>query len=61
MSNEPIDKNYISPIDHFLYEFDKTHQLSDSQQKKIKKHARIAERRDHQEAIAIKKIPMENF
>ena len=61
MSNQPIDKNYISPIDHFLYEFDKQHLPSEAQQKEIQKHALIAARRDHQEEPAVKKIPMEHF
>lgn len=46
MSNEPIDKNYISPIDRFLYAFDKAHAPSDAQQAEHEKHARIAALRD---------------
>ena len=46
MSNEPIDKNYISLIDRFLYAFDKAHAPSDAQKAEQEKHARIAALRD---------------
>jgi hypothetical protein len=41
-----IDKSYISDYDKFLYEFDQTHALSESQRQEKKKHARIATLRD---------------
>lgn len=41
-----IDKAYVSPIDRFLYEFDRTHEKSPSQLKEIAKHRRIAALRD---------------
>ncbi|ASQ45112.1 CBU_0585 family protein [Legionella clemsonensis] len=47
MSNEDIDKSYVSPYDKFLFEFDATHEKSTSQLKEIKKHQRIAYLRDH--------------
>lgn len=46
MNKHDIDKAYISPYDRFLYEFDKTHEKSESQLKEIKKHQRIAALRD---------------
>lgn len=43
-----IDKSYVSEYDLFLYEFDKNNpKKSESQQKEIKKHQRIAELRDN--------------
>lgn len=47
MSDQDIDKKYVSPYDQFLFEFDVKHQKSASQLKEIKKHQRIAEQRDH--------------
>ncbi|KTD12978.1 CBU_0585 family protein [Legionella jamestowniensis] len=47
MSNEDIDKFYVSPYDKFLFEFDATHEKSASQLKEIKKHQRIAYLRDN--------------
>lgn len=49
MSNNDIDKAYISPYDKFLFEFDATHEKSKSQLKEIKKHERIAYLRDNAE------------
>lgn len=46
MSKHDIDKAYISPIDHFLYDFDQEHEKTQSQLKEIKKHERIAKLRD---------------
>lgn len=46
MNKHDIDKAYISPYDRFLFEFDKKHPKSLSQQQEIKKHKWIAERRD---------------
>ena len=46
MSNQDIDKAYVSPIDKFYFKFDATHAKSDSQLKEIKKHERIARLRD---------------
>lgn len=48
MSNNDIDKAYVSPYDKFLYEFDAKHEKSASQLKEIKKHQRIAYLRDHE-------------
>lgn len=50
MSNNDIDKAYVSPYDKFLFEFDAKHEKSESQLKEIKKHERIAYLRDHAEA-----------
>lgn len=47
MVNDPIDKSYISPIDRFLYAFDKKHPPSASQRKEIEKHKRIQKMRDN--------------
>ncbi|KTC85209.1 CBU_0585 family protein [Legionella brunensis] len=47
MSNQDIDKAYVSPYDKFLYEFDATHEKSKSQLKEIKKHQRIFYLRDN--------------
>ncbi|MBA2710989.1 MAG: hypothetical protein H0U57_10390 [Tatlockia sp.] len=46
MSNNDIDKAYVSPYDKFLFEFDATHKKSPSQLKEIKKNQRIANLRD---------------
>ena len=45
-----IDKNYISPIDQQLAEFDKTHSQSKSQQAEFDKYQRIYALRDHSSA-----------
>jgi len=47
MSIQDIDKSYVSPIDEFLFAFDRDHEKSTSQLKEIRKHWRIAELRDH--------------
>lgn len=50
MSNDiDIDKAYVSPYDHMLFEFDATHEKSASQMKEIKKHERLALMRDDKE------------
>ncbi|WP_019218005.1 CBU_0585 family protein [Legionella tunisiensis] len=46
MSQNDIDKAYVSPYDKFLFEFDAKHKKSPSQLKEIKKHKRIAYLRD---------------
>ncbi|MBA2656752.1 MAG: hypothetical protein H0U70_07160 [Tatlockia sp.] len=51
MSNNDIDKAFVSPIDKFLFEFDAKHPKSLSQFVEIKKHERIFFLRDN----AIKK------
>lgn len=47
MNKIDIDKAYISPIDKFLYAFDKAHPKSKSQIAEIKKNKRIAILRDN--------------
>jgi hypothetical protein len=42
--------HYVSKIDEFFSEFDKTQPLSDSQQAEIKKYLKIYELRDKQTA-----------
>ncbi|BCA96702.1 hypothetical protein TUM19329_30630 [Legionella antarctica] len=49
MSNNDIDKAYVSPYDKFLFEFDATHKKSASQMKEIQKNARIANMRDNKD------------
>lgn len=49
MNKNDIDKAYISPYDKLIYEFDATHQKSESQLKEINKHKRIARLRDNAE------------
>lgn len=49
MSNDDIDKSYVSPYDKFLYGFDASHKPSKSQQAEIKKHRLIAEKRDNKD------------
>ena len=44
-----IDKSYISEHDEFFHQFDKEHELSDSQKAEIKKHQRIHELRDNKQ------------
>lgn len=46
MSNEGLDKAYVSPYDKFLYEFDATHKKTASQIREIEKHQRIFLMRD---------------
>ncbi len=46
MKNQDIDKIYFSPIDKFLYTYDRDHAKSASQIKEIQKHERIARLRD---------------
>jgi hypothetical protein len=46
MNTTDIDKFYVSPDDKFLFEFDATHEKSESQLQEIKKHERIAKMRD---------------
>jgi hypothetical protein len=53
MSQQPIDKNYVSGMDKFLKKFDKDHpQLSPSQQKEQDKYKRIYKLRDTDEKPA---------
>ena len=47
MTKHDINKAYVSPYDKFLFEFDATHEKSESQLKEIKKHQRIAALRDN--------------
>ena len=51
MSNNDIDKAYVSPYDKFLFEFDTEHEKSKSQLKEIRKHQRIAYFRDNAELL----------
>lgn len=47
MTNNKIDKAYVSEIDQFLQEFDQSHpDKSASQQKEIAKHQRVYRLRD---------------
>ena len=58
MSKEKIRKNYVSPLDEFLNQFDQEHpKLSKSQQKEKEKYARIYRLRDQVSTCEIKKIP----
>lgn len=61
MSNNDIDKAYVSPYDKFLFEFDATHAKSASQIKEIKKHERIAHMRDDKDYIDNKGEIWEEF
>lgn len=49
MSNNDIDKAYVSPYDKFFFDFDANHPKTASQLKEIKKHERIAHMRDDKE------------
>jgi hypothetical protein len=49
MNSHDINKAYVSPYDQFLFEFDSTHAKTESQQKEIAKHARIARLRDNKQ------------
>lgn len=60
MSND-IDKAYVSPYDKFLFEFDATHEKTESQIKEIKKNARIAHMRDDKEYHQSKSEIWEEF
>ena len=46
MSSGDIDKAYVSPYDKFLFEFDASHEKSESQLKEIAKYRRIFALRD---------------
>ena len=61
MSNNDIDKAYVSPYDKFLFEFDATHSKSSSQVKEIAKHKRIAKMRDDQDYVEKKGEIWEEF
>jgi hypothetical protein len=50
MSEQDINKAYVSPYDKFLYQFDRDHEKSLSQLKEILKHERIANLRDNPDA-----------
>ena len=41
-----IDKSYVSPVDEFLFTFDKKHPKTPSQKREIEKHQRLAKKRD---------------
>lgn len=45
--SDDIDKSYVSPVDEFLFTFDKKHPKTASQKREIEKHRRIAQKRDH--------------
>ena len=45
-----LDREYMSDIDKFLKEFNKTNELSSSQQRELAKHKRIFKLRDDPEA-----------
>lgn len=61
MTNDDIDKAYVSPYDKFLFEFDATHEKSASQLKEIEKHQRIATMRDDKHYKAEKGELWEEF
>ncbi len=44
--SDELDKTYVSPVDEFLFQFDKKHPKTASQQREIEKHRRIAKKRD---------------
>lgn len=46
MSTLDIDKAYVSPYDKFLFQFEATHEKTESQLAEIKKHEIIAGKRD---------------
>lgn len=50
MSDNDINKAYVSPHDEFLFKFDAEHEKSESQIIEIKKHLRIAYLRDNADA-----------
>lgn len=61
MSNNDIDKAYVSPYDRFLYEFDACHEKSASQLKEIKKHQRIFALRDKATPMNEQDIILKDF
>lgn len=61
MHNDDIDKAYISPIDKFLYKFDRNHALSQSQIAEIKKYERIFNLRDNPQPEGYKEKLWEEF
>lgn len=61
MNKNGIDKAYVSPYDRFLFEFDASHEPSESQLKEIKKHERIALLRDHADSNGQEKSIWKDF
>jgi hypothetical protein len=56
-----LNKAYISPIDEFLFKFDKNHEKSASQMREILKHKRIFQLRDNPVAPENKEEIWEEF
>lgn len=46
MNQNKILRNYVSDLDKFLNEFNKTHDVSATQRKEIDKHRKISQLRD---------------
>ena len=61
MSNNDIDKFYISPYDEFFQNFGKDRPKSPSQLKEIRKYARIFSLRDNPKAEEEQKEIWEKF
>lgn len=58
MSDNKILRNYVTPIDQFLKQFDIEHPgLSKSQQKEVEKYRRIHQLRDVADRPDEKKLP----
>jgi hypothetical protein len=56
MSNNDIDKAYVSPIDQFLYKYDRDHAKTASQLREIKRHQLIAYLRDNPNPQIVEEI-----
>lgn len=61
MSSSDIDKAYVSPYDKFLYEFERDHIRSPSQEKEYRKNHRIAELRDNPNRVLVEEVIWEKF
>lgn len=61
MSDNEINKFYVSPYDEFMYEFDAKHPKSASQQEEIAKHQRLHRIRDDKEYVEPKSGIWEGF
>lgn len=58
MAKNKMLKHYVSPVDKFIFQFDRDHpELSKSQKKEIAKYERIYKLRDDPNAVDGKALP----
>lgn len=61
MTNNDIDKAYVSPYDRFLFEFNACHEKTASQLKEIKKYQRIFALRDQATPVSVQDSVLKDF